>query len=43
MNQVSFVMQTIQDFASPLSPTGRYRAGVQAAKVVKDDLIILRR
>ena len=36
-------MQTTQDFASSLSPTGQYRAGVQAANAVKDDLIILRR
>jgi hypothetical protein len=36
-------MQTEKDIAVPLSPTGQYHAGVQAAKVVKDDLIFLRR
>ena len=36
-------MQTTQVIAVPLSPTGQYRAGVQAANAVKDDLIILRR
>jgi len=36
-------MQTQQDIAVPLSPTGQYRADVSAAYAVIGDLVILRR
>ncbi len=36
-------MQTQQDIAVPLSPTGQYRADVNAAYAVISDFIILGR